>query len=137
MHSLSQALDRFKTKFYFMSPESLKMPEHVTDELKNGWSTHENLDTVLGKLDVLYVTRIQKERFPDIEDYKKVAGAYRINAELLQHAKSKMRILHPLPRVDEISSDVDETKHAAYFRQAFNGVPVRMALLEQLMGAKK
>ena len=137
MHSLSQALDRFKTKFYFMSPESLKMPDHVTDELKNGWSTHENLDNVLGKLDVLYVTRIQKERFPDIEDYKKVAGAYRINAELLQHAKSKMRILHPLPRVDEISSDVDETKHAAYFRQAFNGVPVRMALLEQLMGAKK
>ena len=137
VHSLSQALDRFKTKFYFISPKSLRMPTDVTDELQNDWSTHENLDEVLGKLDVLYVTRIQKERFPDIEDYKKVAGAYRINAEILQKAKSKMRILHPLPRVDEISTDVDETKHAAYFRQAFNGVPVRMALLEQLMGKKK
>ena len=137
VHSLSQALDRFKAKFYFISPKSLRMPTHVTDELHNNWSTHENLDEVLGKLDVLYVTRIQKERFPDIEDYKKVAGAYRINAEILQKAKSKMRILHPLPRVDEISTDVDETKHAAYFKQAFNGVPVRMALLEQLMGQKK
>ena len=137
VHSLSQALDRFKAKFDFISPKTLGMPTHVTDELQNDWSTHKNLDEVLGKLDVLYVTRIQKERFPDIEDYKKVAGAYRISAEILQKAKPKMRILHPLPRVDEISTDVDETKHAAYFRQAFNGVPVRMALLEQLMGKKK
>ena len=137
VHSLSQALDRFKAQFYFISPKTLGMPTHVTDELQNDWSTHKNLDEVLGKLDVLYVTRIQKERFPDIEDYKKVAGAYRINAEILQKAKPKMRILHPLPRVDEISTDVDGTKHAAYFRQAFNGVPVRMALLEQLMGKKK
>tara|TARA_B100001964_G_scaffold52321_1_gene59220 strand:- start:1271 stop:1996 length:726 start_codon:yes stop_codon:yes gene_type:complete len=137
VHSLSQALDRFKAQFYFISPKTLGMPTHVTDELQNDWSTHKNLDEVLGKLDVLYVTRIQKERFPDIEDYKRVAGAYRINAEILQKAKPKMRILHPLPRVDEISTDVDGTKHAAYFRQAFNGVPVRMALLEQLMGKKK
>lgn len=137
VHSLSQALDRFKTKFFFISPESLKMPTQVTDELTNKWSTHDTLDDILSKLDVLYVTRIQKERFPDIEDYKSVAGAYRINADLLQNAKSKMRILHPLPRVDEIAPDVDNTKHAAYFRQAFNGVPVRMALLEELIGAKK
>ena len=137
VHSLSQALDRFNTKFFFISPKSLAMPEHVTDELDNPWSTHENLNEALGDLDVLYVTRIQKERFPDLEDYKKVAGAYRINTELLKNAKSKMKILHPLPRVDEISTDVDETKHAAYFRQAFNGVPVRMALLEKLIGAKK
>ena len=137
VHSLSQALDRFNTKFFFISPKSLAMPEHVTDELDNSWSTHEDLNEVLGDLDVLYVTRIQKERFPDLEDYKKVAGAYRINTELLKNAKSKMKILHPLPRVDEISTDVDETKHAAYFRQAFNGVPVRMALLEKMIGAKK
>jgi len=136
VHSLSQALNRFKTNFFFISPESLKMPAHVTDELNNKWSTHESLEDVLEKLDVLYVTRIQKERFPDIEDYKKVAGAYKIDAELLQTAKTKMRILHPLPRVDEISTDVDDTKHAAYFRQAFNGVPVRMALLEELIGGK-
>jgi len=137
VHSLSQALDRFKTKFFFISPESLRMPSHVTDELKNKWSTHETLEGVLSKLDILYVTRIQKERFPDIEDYKKVAGAYKINADLLQNAKSKMRILHPLPRVDEIATDVDDTEHAAYFRQAFNGVPVRMALLEELIGGKR
>jgi len=137
VHSLSQALDRFNTKFFFISPKSLAMPEHVTDELDNSWSTHKNLKEVLSELDVLYVTRIQKERFPDLEDYKKVSGAYKINAELLKNAKSKMKILHPLPRVDEISTDVDETKHAAYFRQAFNGVPVRMALLEKLIGAKK
>ena len=97
---------------------------------------HEKLEEVLGKLDVLYVTRIQKERFPDIEDYKKVAGAYKIDLELLKNAKSKMRILHPLPRVEEIAPEVDESKHAAYFRQAFNGVPVRMALLEDIIGGK-
>ena len=137
VHSLSQALNRFNTKFFFVSPKSLAMPEHVTDELDSPWSIHKDLKEVLGDLDVLYVTRIQKERFPDLEDYKKVSGAYKINAELLKNAKSKMKILHPLPRVDEISTDVDETKHAAYFRQAFNGIPVRMALLEKLIGAKK
>ena len=88
-------------------------------------------------MDVLYVTRIQKERFPDLEEYKKVASAYIIDSDLLKNAKSNMRILHPLPRVTEISTNVDDTKHAAYFRQAFNGVPVRMALLEQLIGGKK
>ena len=137
VHSLSQALDRFKTRFFFISPEILSMPEHVTDELENKWSTHKDLSKVLGELDVLYVTRIQKERFPDVEDYKKVAGAYKIDAELLRNAKSKLKILHPLPRVSEISTDVDDTKHAAYFRQAFNGVPVRMALLEKLIRSKK
>ena len=91
----------------------------------------------MGELDVLYVTRIQKERFPDIEDYKKVAGAYRIDSEVLKNAKSKLKILHPLPRVSEISTDIDDTKHAAYFRQAFNGVPVRMALLEKLIRGSK
>jgi len=136
VHSLSQALDRFNTELHFISPESLAMPEHVTDELTNNWSTHQDLESVLSELDVLYVTRIQKERFPDVEDYKRVAGAYRINLELLNNAKPKMRILHPLPRVDEISTNVDNTKHAAYFRQAFNGIPVRMALLEKLIGDK-
>ena len=112
------------------------MPSHITDELTGKWSSHEKLEEVLGKLDVLYVTRIQKERFPDIEDYKKVAGAYRIDAELLKNAKSKLKILHPLPRVNEISTDVDSTKHAAYFRQAFNGIPVRMALLYLLAAGR-
>ena len=85
-------------------------------------------------MDLLYVTRIQKERFPDQEDYVRVAGAYTISAEMLRDAKPGLRVLHPLPRVSEIATDVDETDHAAYFRQAFNGVPVRMALLEMLLG---
>ena len=133
VHSLSQALDRFNAKLFFISPEILAMPSYVTDELKNHWSTHRNINEVLSELDVLYVTRIQRERFPDIEDYKEVAGAYKIDAELLRKAKPELKIMHPLPRVNEISTDVDKTKHAAYFRQAFNGVPVRMAILEKLL----
>ena len=134
VHSLSQALDRFNAKLFFIYPEILAMPSYVTDELKNHWSTHRNINEVLSELDVLYVTRIQRERFPDIEDYKEVAGAYKIDAELLRKAKPELKIMHPLPRVNEISTDVDKTKHAAYFRQAFNGVPVRMAILEKLLG---
>ena len=134
VHSLSQALDRFNAKLFFISPEILAMPSYVTDELKNHWSTHRNINEVLSELDVLYVTRIQRERFPDIEDYKEVAGAYKIDVELLRKAKPELKIMHPLPRVNEISTDVDKTKHAAYFRQAFNGVPVRMAILEKLLG---
>ena len=76
----------------------------------------------------------KRERFPDLEDYEKVPGAYQINLDSLKNAKSSLKIMHPLPRVDEISTDVDNTKHAVYFKQAFNGVPVRMAILEQLIG---
>ena len=137
VHSLSQALDRFNTRLFFISPGILAMPEYVTDELSGKWSAHNKIDEILNDLDVLYVTRIQKERFPDIEEYRKVAGAYKISTDLLRNAKSKLKILHPLPRVNEISTDVDETKHAAYFGQAFNGVPVRMALLEKLIGRSK
>ena len=137
VHSLSHALAKFDNKLSFISPDSLSMPSYVTDDLSCEWSSHNSIEDVLNDLDVLYVTRIQKERFPDLEEYKKVASAYIIDSDLLKNAKSNMRILHPLPRVTEISTDVDETKHAAYFRQAFNGVPVRMALLEQLIGGKK
>tara|TARA_B100000029_G_scaffold493011_1_gene555033 strand:+ start:405 stop:1301 length:897 start_codon:yes stop_codon:yes gene_type:complete len=137
VHSLSQALDRFNTRLFFISPDILAMPEYVTDELKMKWSAHNKIDEILNDLDVLYVTRIQKERFPDIEEYRSVAGAYKISTDLLRNAKSTLKILHPLPRVNEISTNVDKTKHAAYFRQAFNGVPVRMALLEKLIGRSK
>jgi len=92
------------------------------------------LDAVLKNLDVLYVTRIQRERFPDREDYENVAGAYQIDLNTLRNAKSSLKILHPLPRVDEINPEVDDTKHAVYFKQAFNGVSVRMAILEALIG---
>ena len=134
VHSLAEALSRFDNELHFISPEILKMPQSVTSELKGVWKEHEELKNILKDLDVLYVTRIQRERFPDLEDYEKVAGAYQINLDSLKNAKSALKIMHPLPRVDEISTDVDNTKHAVYFKQAFNGVPVRMAILEELIG---
>ncbi|MBX8638105.1 MAG: aspartate carbamoyltransferase, partial [Thermoplasmata archaeon] len=83
---------------------------------------------------ILYVTRIQKERFPDAAEYAKVSGSYRIDMKLLAHAKSTMSVMHPLPRINEISPEVDATEHSLYFRQAANGIPVRMAILCMLMG---
>jgi len=91
----------------------------------------ENIHEVLNKVDVLYVTRIQKERFPDPEEYQKIKGAYLINSELLKG--TDLIVMHPLPRVDEISYDVDTTSYSKYFEQAFYGVPVRMALLKSII----
>jgi len=88
------------------------------------------------EVDVLYVTRIQKERFPDPAEYQKVAGVYRVTEELLKKARDNLIIMHPLPRVDEIDPVVDRTKFARYFEQSFNGVPVRMALLAMAMEAE-
>ena len=95
--------------------------------------TH-RLEDVIPTVDVLYVTRIQKERFPDPQEYEKVAGSYRVDLPLLREAKKDLIVLHPLPRVTEIDPAVDRTPHAKYFRQAFNAVPVRMALLEMVLG---
>ena len=134
VHSLAEALSRFDNELHFISPDTLKMPDNVTSELKGNWKEHTRLDSVLKNLDVLYVTRIQRERFPDREDYENVAGAYQIDLNTLRNAKSSLKILHPLPRVDEINPEVDDTKHAVYFKQAFNGVPIRMAILEALIG---
>ncbi len=92
------------------------------------------LEDVIREVDVLYVTRIQKERFPDPQEYEEVAGSYRIDAGMLRDAKRDLIILHPLPRTTEIDPEVDRTKHAVYFKQAFNGVPVRMALLDLILG---
>ena len=140
VHSLSHALARFDCNLVFISPAQLAMPAEIVSDLTTDGASITETEDLYGAIpdaDVIYMTRIQKERFPDIEDYKKVAGAYKIDAEVLRNAKSKMKILHPLPRVSEISTDVDDTKHAAYFRQAFNGVPVRMALLEKLIRGNK
>ena len=134
VHSLAEALSRFDNELHFISPDTLKMPDNVTAELKGSWKEHTRLDSVLKNLDVLYVTRIQRERFPDREDYENVAGAYQIDLNTLRNVKPSLKILHPLPRVDEINPEVDDTKHAVYFKQAFNGVPVRMAILEALIG---
>jgi aspartate carbamoyltransferase catalytic subunit len=93
------------------------------------------LEEVVPELDVLYVTRIQKERFPDPAEYAKVKGVYKIDLNLLKKAKRDMIVLHPLPRVDEIAAEVDETPHARYFQQVWNGIIMRMALLALILGA--
>ena len=94
---------------------------------------HTEIEQALEALDVLYVTRIQRERFPDENEYRQVAGEYRIDSTLLESADPELTVMHPLPRVDEIAPDVDETDHATYFEQAHNGVPVRMALLNEIL----
>ena len=136
VHSLAHALTNFDVSQHFVSPESLSLPRSVRYDLHEAGANvyeHTDMESVLSELDVLYVTRIQRERFPDESEYRAVAGQYRIDADLLTEAKEDLRVLHPLPRVDEIATDVDETTHASYFQQAHNGVPVRMALLDLLL----
>ena len=137
VHSLSLVLSKFNKKLYLISPEMLKMPQEIIHELnEKGVETIEtsDLEAVLPELDVLYVTRIQKERFPDIQEYERVKGTYKITPELLDRAKDTLVIMHPLPRVDEIDYRVDRTRHAIYFEQVQNGVVVRMALLALILG---
>ena len=139
VHSLSHALVRFGASLTLVSPASLKMPEEIVSDLKaHGADIKETeaLDEQISEADVIYMTRIQKERFPDEEEYAKVAGIYRIEASSLVGAKKGMIIMHPLPRVDEIAPSVDSTEFAKYFQQAFNGVPTRMALLCRSLGVE-
>lgn len=137
VHSLAYALALYGAELIFVSPSILKMPREVVEEcseLSSEPVQTSNLEKVIKEADVLYVTRIQRERFPDAEEYNRVVGLYRIDNELLENAKEDLIIMHPLPRVTEIDPEVDKTKHAVYFKQAFNGVPVRMALLSLVMG---
>lgn len=137
VHSLAIALSLYGCRLYFIAPKNLKMPDYILRELtKKGivFSEHEKLEDVIPSVDILYMTRIQKERFPDEEEYEKVKGIYILKSEMLKNAKENLKIMHPLPRVDEISVDVDETKHAAYFEQAANGIPIRQALLCLILG---
>ncbi|MBN2042819.1 MAG: aspartate carbamoyltransferase [Candidatus Aenigmarchaeota archaeon] len=137
VHSLCIALSHFNTKFYFISPDALAMPrDYLKDLERKGLSYTEESDLikVSKELDILYVTRIQKERFPDPMEYKKYAGFYRLDKRILSHIKKDMKIMHPLPRVDEIHPELDSTEHALYFDQAANGIPVRQALLSLVLG---
>ncbi|MGC8585120.1 MAG: aspartate carbamoyltransferase [Thermoplasmata archaeon] len=138
VHSLAIALSNLGSKLYFISPKILGMPEHIMREIheKEKPVVTDNINDVIGDLDVLYVTRIQKERFPDITEYMKIAGSYRVDLSLLEKSKKDLIIMHPLPRVDEIAPEVDYTSHAKYFEQAFNGVPVRMAILSMVLGVR-
>jgi aspartate carbamoyltransferase catalytic subunit len=138
-HSLSHALVRFGAKITLVSPESLRMPDEiVSDLISHGGEINETEEMSLSidSADVIYMTRIQKERFPDEDEYIKVAGIYKLTEDDLSGAKAGMIVMHPLPRVNELDASVDSTKHARYFQQAFNGVPTRMALLCRSLGVK-
>lgn len=139
VHSLAYALSNYNVELYLVSPESLKMRWEVLETIKEKIPLTEetSLEKIVPFVDVLYVTRIQKERFPDPAEYMKVKGFYRISLETLRRAKKELIILHPLPRADEISSEVDGTPHARYFQQVWNGMVTRMALLALILGAVK
>lgn len=136
VHSLSLALAKFDTRLSFVSPSELRLPENVRRELEGSgveFREVEDVESVVDDLDVLYVTRIQKERFPEEREYERIAHSYRVSSDSLEDA-GDVRVMHPLPRVDEIDPDLDDTEHALYFRQAHNGVPVRMAILDMVLG---
>ena len=137
VHSLSYFMQQFGNKMIFASPEELRMPEEITEDLRSKGADIEETEDVtaaLSKSDFVYVTRVQRERFENIEDYNRVKGSYILDNALLSKAKDGIVILHPLPRVDEIAVDVDDYPGAAYFRQAHNGMYLRMALLGLITG---
>jgi aspartate carbamoyltransferase catalytic subunit len=138
-HSLAYALSLFKTTLYFVSPESLKMRGEVLEDVSKRVKVIETKDVpdIIPKIDVLYVTRMQKERFPDLEVYEKIKGTYRIDRNSLRNAKRNMIVMHPLPRIDEIAPEVDQTPNSKYFKQVWYGLVTRMALLSLVLGAIK
>ena len=139
VHSLVKSLSRYKgNKYVFISPEELKMPDYmIQDVLNNDSSVYKEsrqLEEILPELDVLYMTRVQKERFFSEDEYIRLRDCYILNAEKLKKAPQDMPVLHPLPRITEIAADVDKDPRAAYFEQVQNGVYVRMALIMALLG---
>ena len=140
VHSLLQAMSHFNTKFTFVSPPELKLPNEYKLYLKErGLSFTE--ETEIGKTvddaDIVYMTRVQRERFSDLMEYEKVKNVYVLKNEMFTSSKPNMKILHPLPRVNEISEDVDDNPHAYYFTQALNGVYARMAIMCSILGLEK
>lgn len=139
VHSLVDALTMFDVELTFVAPELLGMPQEIVDGLRSKGCDPvitDRLEDAVEDADVFYVTRIQKERFPDPTEYSKVAGIYRIDNSVLLSAKKDAIVMHPLPRIDEIATEVDDTPHAKYFEQAFNGIPVRMAILCSILGGE-
>lgn len=137
VHSLSQVLSHFKVKLILIAPEELKMPAHITEELRQkGVDVEETTDMAGGlkRADVVYMTRIQQERFTDQSEYEKHRNTYILTKKMVDETNPKMTIMHPLPRIWEITHDVDQVAGAAYFRQVGNGVAVRMALLTLVLG---
>ena len=139
VHSLVQAMCNFNAKFNFVSPVELRMPSTVIQFIKDaGLEYHEytSLEEVIPHSDIIYMTRVQRERFPDPLEYEKVKNAYILRNEMLENSKPNCRILHPLPRVNEIHTDVDANPKAYYFQQAQNGLFVRQALIAAILGLK-
>jgi aspartate carbamoyltransferase catalytic subunit len=135
-HSLAYALSHYDVTLHTIAPNGLEMPENLVEELKDKGTEmfeYSSVTDILQELDVLYVTRLQRERFPDSASYSDVAQTYRITPELLVGVKESLIILHPLPRAGEIDPRVDTLPYARYFEQARNGIPVRMAMLEEVM----
>ena len=137
VHSLAYGLAKYNIELFLISPETLRMRKDVIQGIKNSVPVTENvnLEQIISQLDVLYVTRIQKERFPDAAEFAKVKGVYRIDLPAIAKAKKDLSILHPLPRVDEIAQEIDSTPQAKYFQQVWNGMVVRMARLSLVLGA--
>jgi len=139
VHSLLQAMSKFNTTFYFISPEELKMPSTYKlqlDEIGLNYYEGRDLNEFLDEADIIYMTRVQQERFTDPIEYERVKNAYILRRDMLDGCKESMKVLHPLPRVNEIHMDVDDSPHAYYFTQARNGVYVRMAILSAILGIK-
>lgn len=137
VHSLCYALSNYGARINLVSPPELRMPERILEEMDRRRievNVFDNLDAAVKDADVLYMTRIQRERFPDPAEFNRVSKEMRVTKQLLDGCLPHMKIMHPLPRVDEILPEVDETPHACYFRQAFYGIPVRMAVLSTAMG---
>jgi aspartate carbamoyltransferase catalytic subunit len=136
-HSLIQAMSHFNPKFIFTSPDELKMPKEYKgflDRRNIEYIETDSLDAHLNECDILYMTRVQQERFTDPMEYERVKDVYTLNASMLGSVRDNMKILHPLPRVTEIDQDVDDTPYAYYFKQAENGLYVRMAIISYLLG---
>ena len=137
VHSLISAMSRYEgTRFVLISPDELRVPDHVIENLRSmdiPYDETTSLEDALPQLDVLYMTRIQKERFENIQIYERLAGSYILDARKMRYAKKDCIVLHPLPRVDEISTDFDSDPRAAYFREALNGKYMRMSLILKLM----
>lgn len=139
VHSLVTALSKFNTKFNLVSPVELKLPsayKRYIKEAKLEYNQYTELSEVIPQSDIIYMTRVQRERFPDPIEYEKVKNSYILKNSMLEKAKPNCRILHPLPRVNEISTDVDDNPMAYYFQQAKNGVYVRQALIAAILGLK-
>ncbi len=140
VHSLAHAIALFGSDIVLTSPPALGLPAQARRQLEHmGAKVREQADLheAIRDADVLYVTRIQKERFGDESEYRRVAGSYRVDASVLADAKPRLAVMHPLPRAGEIAPEVDSTPHAVYFRQAALAVPVRMALLDMILGGRK